>query len=261
MPVMQGNGIRTYYEIHGQGQPLVLIAGYTGDHNFWNLMLPQLAAQFQVVIFDNRGIGQTTDNGQPFTLETMAADVIALIEALGLLKPHILGQSMGAAIAQIVARHYLDSMGKLILLNAVSRFNPRTIKTLESLLRCRKEAVSFDLFVELAMPWFFSSAYLANEQNILAFKDVLRNIPNPQPIDDQQRQLRALSTFDSTSWLGELALPSLVIAAEEDIITLPEESETLAKTLPNAMLMRVLGGHSSPVEQAQTVNELILKFC
>ncbi|RAP34762.1 alpha/beta hydrolase [Legionella quinlivanii] len=261
MPVLQGNNIRTYYEIHGQGQPLVLIAGYTGDHNFWNLMLPQLASQFQVIIFDNRGIGETTDKGEPFTLETMAADVISLIDALGLLKPHILGQSMGGAIAQIVARNYLDRIGKLILLNTVSRFNQRTIRTLESLLRCRKEGVSFDLFMDLAMPWFLSNAYLSNEHNILLFKEVLKNSPIPQTIEDQQRQLRALATFNSTVWLGELNVPSLVIAAEEDIITLPGESEALARMLPNAAFMKVHGAHSSPLEQAQRVNELILKFC
>ena len=170
MPTININGVDIYYELHGQGDPLVLIAGYTCDHTFWNAMLDELAGKFRVLIFDNRGIGQTKDNGASFTLEMMAEDIVALIQQLGFLNPHILGQSMGGAIAQMIAKKYSDKINKLIILNSAAKFNTRTVKALESLLNLRKKDVSIDLLIEASMPWFFSSEYLTKSENISAFK-------------------------------------------------------------------------------------------
>lgn len=78
-------------------------------------MLNGLATRFQVLIFDNRAIGQTKDNNTPFTLEIMAEDTMALVQQLGLENPVILGQSMGGAIAQIIAKNYATQINKLII--------------------------------------------------------------------------------------------------------------------------------------------------
>ncbi len=249
-----------YYELYGEGKPLVLIAGYTGDHMFWSLMLDQLAKKFQVLIFDNRGIGQTKDKGASFTLDTMADDTIALTEQLGLVKPHIIGQSMGGAIAQLIAKKYADKIDKLIILNSVAKFNLRTIKTLESLLNLRKENIAFDLFLDAAMPWFFSSDYLAQTENIITYKQALINVPYPQSISDQERQFNALLSFDSRDWLARLTSPTLVLAAEDDIIALPAESQHLANQVANTRFKMIPGAHSSPLEQPQEVNKAILSF-
>ena len=260
MATININGVDIYYELHGQGDPLVLIAGYTCDHTFWNAMLDELAEKFQVLIFDNRGIGQTKDNGTTFTLETVAEDTMALVRQLGLIHPHILGQSMGGAIAQIIAKKYPEKINKLIILNSAAKFNTRTVKAIESLLNLRKENVSFDVLIEASIPWFFSSDYLAKPENISTFKEILRNNPYPQSIQDQERQFRTIPPFDSRDWIHEIKATTLVIAAEEDIVALPTESQQLANTIPNAQFITISGGHSSPLEQPNEVNKAILKF-
>lgn len=260
MPITNANGIDIYYELHGQGAPLVLIAGYTGDHGFWNFMIPGLAKKFRVLVFDNRAIGQTKDNGSPFTLETMAADTMALINKLELKNPHIVGQSMGGAIAQIIAKNYADQIGKLIILNSCAKFNTRTARVLESILSARKANTAFDLFINLALPWFFGNRFLENSELTAVFKEALINNPYAQSVADQERQLRALSPFDSRSWINDIPSPALVIAGEEDIIALPHESHGLAEGLQNATFEIVSGAHSSPVEDYHRVNELIFKF-
>lgn len=260
MAIININDVDIYYELHGQGKPLVLIAGYCCDHTFWSDMLDELAREFQVLIFDNRGIGQTKDNGIAFTLETNADDIIAFLEQLGFEHPHILGQSMGGAIAQIIAKKHPEKMDKLIILNSVAKFGTRANRAMESLLNLRKENIPLDLLIDAGMTWVFSSEYLEEPQNVSTFKESLKNNPYPQSLQDQERQFRTIPTFDSREWLYEIKAATLVIAAEEDILTLPTESRQLAKGIPNARFITVPGGHASPLEQPSKVNEVILEF-
>jgi pimeloyl-ACP methyl ester carboxylesterase len=260
MATLSFDGLTVFYELYGKGHPLILIAGYTCDHNVWRLMIDELAKDFNVLIFDNRGIGQTKDDDKKFTLATMADDTMRLINRLGLEKPHILGQSMGGAIAQLIARKYPNDIDKLVLLNTAAKFNSRTRHICEVLLNARKKEMDLSLLVELSMPWFLGSNFLANSQLYTEFKDALVNNPLLQTIPDQERQFNALCSFDSSAWLEELITPTLIIAAEEDIITLPEEAKYLAEGITKAQLNYVPGGHSSPVEAYQQVNQLIKQF-
>lgn len=260
MATINVKGVNIYYEIHGQGNPLVLIAGYTCDHTFWGAMLDDLARKFQVLVFDNRAVGQTKDDGALFTLEDMAEDTMTLVQQLGIVQPHILGQSMGGAIAQIIAKKYPDKINKLIVLNSASKFNTRTVKAIESLLNLRKENISLDLLIETGMPWFFSSDYLSNPENIVSFKESIKNNPYPQSVEDQERQCKNIPTFDSHDWINEIKATALVIAAEEDIIVLSAESQQLAKDIPNAQFIIIPGGHSSPLEQPKELNKAIFNF-
>ncbi|HAT1849600.1 TPA: alpha/beta fold hydrolase [Legionella pneumophila] len=260
MATLKIHGVDIYYELYGQGKPLVLIAGYCCDHTFWNAMLHELAEEFQILIFDNRGIGQTRDDGGSFTLEAQADDIMAFLEQLGFRNPSILGQSMGGAIAQLLARKHGKKISKLVILNSVAKFNTRANQAMESLLNLRKENISFDLLIEAGIPWFFSSEYLAEPKNIAAFKENLKNNPYPQSLQDQARQFRSIPPFDSRGWLHEIKVPTLVIAAEDDILTLPAESQQLAQGIPNAQFITIPGGHSSPLEHPALVNDAILKF-
>ncbi len=131
---------------------------------------------------------------------------------------------------------------------------------MESLLNLRKENILFDLLIEAGIPWFFSSEYLAEPKNIATFKENLKNNPYPQSLKDQARQFRTIPPFDSRGWLHEIKVPTLVIAAEDDILTLPAESQQLAQGLPNAQFITIPGGHSSPLEHPAIVNDAILKF-
>ena len=260
MPISTLNGVKLYYEVHGEGKPLVLIAGYACDHNVWNFMLNDLAKKFQLVIFDNRAIGQSKDNGAPFTLDTMADDTMSLIEHLGLVKPHILGQSMGGGIAQIIAKKYPQNIDRLIILNSMAHCSERTKLLLQHFLTALKANIDINLLIDLSMPWFFGNQFLKNQGLRTGFKQLQLNNPYPQTIPDQERQLQALSSFNSVNWLDEIIAQSLIIAANEDIISLPEESKRLANGIAKAQFQLVQGGHSSPLEAYEQVNALIFQF-
>jgi pimeloyl-ACP methyl ester carboxylesterase len=259
MSIAKLKDIEIYYELHGDGKPLVLIAGYASDHLYWEGMLGKLAQHFQVLTFDNRGAGQTKDADSPFTIETMANDTMALIKYLNLAQPHIVGHSMGGAVAQAFAHQYPDHLNKLIIANSAHKLKLKTFLAMESLLNLRKDSIAFDHLIDTALPWFFSSAYLADPKHIELFKKSILNNPYLQSIEDQERQLNAMKSFDSQSWLHEIKVPTLIIGSEEDILNLPLECQHLATAL-HAGLVTVPGGHSSPIEQAEKLSKLIMDF-
>lgn len=260
MPQAKFNEINIYYELHGLGEPLVLIAGYSCDHTFWTAMLDELAKRFQVLIFDNRGIGRTKDNGEKFTIDIMAEDTISLINYLGLKQPHIVGQSMGGAISQTIARKFSEQINKLVILNSMPKINLASLMLLEAMLNLCKENIPFERIIDVSLPWFYSSHFFANPKNVATLKKVILTNPYPQSIVDLERQYHALKKFDSTEWLHEIKSPTHVITSENDLVALPSEGISLQQKIPGATLSTIPGGHSSPVENPRQVTQEILKF-
>lgn len=260
MPVANLDKIDIYYEIHGTGQPIVLISGYASDHTYWNALVNMLAKKFQVLVFDNRAVGQTKDGNADFTLDLLAEDTIALINKLNIPQPHIVGHSMGGAIAQIVAKKYSDNVGKLIILNSLAKLNIRSSLVLENLFNMRKENVAIDLLIDSALPWLFSAEFLSNQTNVANYKNFLMANPYFQSLHDQARQLKALQLFDSTNWLHEIKNPALVLSSKEDILSLPSECEQLSKTMRHARFSTLPGGHSTPIEHPESVCQVVFEF-
>ncbi|HLH62615.1 MAG TPA: alpha/beta hydrolase [Ktedonobacteraceae bacterium] len=119
MPTVRVNDIDMYYEIHGAGEPLVLIAGLNSDHAMYRGVLPQLAAKYRVIAFDNRGVGQTDKPDIPYSIEMMANDTAGLLQALDITRAHILGTSMGGRIAVALTLKHPDLVKSLILVSTV----------------------------------------------------------------------------------------------------------------------------------------------
>lgn len=254
------NGIDIYYELHGQGEPLVLIAGFSCDHLFWTGMLDELSKHFQVLIFDNRAIGRTKDSGNSFTLETMADDTLALIKHLELKRPHIVGHSMGGMVAQIISRKYPHEINKQIILNSTTKINFASIMVIQGTINFFKDNVPIEHVIDASLPWFYSSQFLANPKNVAALKALIVNNPFPQSITDFERQYHALKSANTEAWLHEIKSTTLVVVSENDIVIFPAESKIIHHKIPGATLAIIPGGHSSPVERPQQVNNAIIKF-
>jgi len=100
MPTVRVGDIQMFYQDVGEGDPLLLIMGFGGDHLAWALQMADFAARHRVIAFDNRGVGQTDSPDQPYTMRMMAGDALGLMDALGVDSAHVLGVSMGGMIAQ-----------------------------------------------------------------------------------------------------------------------------------------------------------------
>lgn len=117
MPKLHANGIEIEYEIHGDGKPLVLIAGLGYSRWCWHRVIPDLAKKYKVISFDNRGVGGTTRTEGPYSAELLAEDTAALLDALNIKKATICGISMGGFITQALYLKRPDLFEKMILMS------------------------------------------------------------------------------------------------------------------------------------------------
>lgn len=115
-----------YYEIHGEGLPLILINGLGSDTIGWMFQVSEFANKYKVINFDNRGVGQTDSPDIPYSAQMMADDTVCLMEALNIDIAHVLGYSLGGFIAQELAIKYPHKVRSLILAASAACMPTRT---------------------------------------------------------------------------------------------------------------------------------------
>lgn len=260
MPYLKTNDINLYYEIHGQGQPLVLINGLKGGLASWAPVLDKLTQHFQVIIFDNRGIGKTDAPAFDYSVGMMADDTIALINHLNLEQPHILGYSLGGAIAQSIAARYPDKINKLMLCNTFAKFDFIPSLIFKNVLSLYKANVAPGMIMKTVFPWVFSENFLSKPEMIDVLFNDHHEDPFPQTISGYQGQLSALLNFDSLSWLNKIISSTLILASENDLIAPIENSQRLLSGLPNAVFSKMPGGHASFIEETKIFVDEVIKW-
>ncbi len=117
MPTVRANGIMIYYEMHGAGEPLLLIGGLGADITLLRLLIASLSPRHQVIAFDNRGAGRSDKPDLPYTIAMLASDTADLLEALGVRGADVAGISMGGKIALELALSYPHLVGRLVLIS------------------------------------------------------------------------------------------------------------------------------------------------
>lgn len=260
MPHIHVNNANFYYEVYGSGQPIVLIAGYTLNHSFWMPIFEQLKNHFQVLVFDNRGTGETKDNAKNLTAELMANDVIALAEALQLHKPHIVGHSMGGTIAQAIAYHHPDKISKAVFLATSSKWRQATLRGLQTLITLQQINANLDVQIEALLPWIFGEKFLNNPSQIKALKQSILNEPHPTTLENQLRHFEALKSFNSQNFLKSIDVPVLIGHGVEDLLSLPDESRFIAEQIKNAKLVTYNCGHDLPHEVTNELVQTLIEF-
>lgn len=249
------NGVEMYYEVHGEGESLILINGLKSDHTGWAPMLDMLKDRFQVILLDNRGVGQTKDDGQPFMIKDMADDIILLMNHLGIESAYVAGHSMGGAIAQVLAHDYPEKIRKLFLCNSFVKFNETSREAFSGILGLYQNGASRAEIINAIIPWVFVDT-LDTPEFRLQIHTFVESDQLWQSKEDYERQLNAINSFDSSSWVDKISIPTVVIGSHADKTALPEESKNLKEKIQRAELEMLEGGHASAVEQAEAFCEL-----
>lgn len=244
MAISTVNGVDLYYEDSGSGPPLLLVIGFTENTSAWDGVRERLVDRFRVLVFDNRCAGQSTYTDE-CSMADMASDAIGLADALGLDRFHIGGQSMGSAIAQLVALDHPDRIESLTLINSFARVDRAVLAVFVAFGAMRAAGVDIELVVRSIVPWMNGEQSLVDEEHIDALVQEALAMPHPQTLDGYERQLAALREFDNTMRLGDIAARTLVIAGHEDRVAPVRGSELLAATIPAAQLLVLPTGHGS----------------
>lgn len=263
MPSVRMNHIDCYYEVHGSGSPLVLIAGLASDSQSWKPVLNGLAERFKVIIFDNRGIGRTHYPPTSFSISTLALDVVSLLDVLLIEKANILGHSMGGCIAQEIAISAPEKVDRLILVNTCATASQQNKLLCHGMLETLESGKNYELFIREFFRWIFTPEYLGNKTVVeSAVKDAL-HYPFPITPEGFRKQLEAWSGFNSSDRLNRIKAATLLMAGKKDRLITSEETQKLTEKIPHAKTLYLQeAAHSFQVEQPDLfVNHVIEFLC
>jgi aminoacrylate hydrolase len=240
MPKLTVNGGDIYYEVHGAGPPLLLISGLGGLASYWRPQLPVLTDRFQVILHDHRGTGQSARTPGRYSVDQMTADVIGLMDGLGLRDAHVLGHSTGGAIGQTLALKHGRRLKSLVLFATWCRkdafFDRAFAVRKEILAKSGPEGYVKASNLALHPPWWVSQnhAQLLKEE-----AQALAAFPPPEILASR---IDAICAFDVAARLKEIKAPTLVVCAKDDTVTPAYMSEDIARELPGAALVLLEGG-------------------
>lgn len=260
MPIATVNDISLHYADEGSGpETILLINGLADDLATWGYQAPDLvAAGYRVVSFDNRGIGDSDTPPGPYSATLLAGDAKALVDELGLARFHLMGVSMGGMIAQEYALAYPDDLASVTFActyAAPGPFCSRLFAIWEEL--AGSKGIPF-IMREVTL-WAFTLDFfeergeeLTEVENGMAALDM--------SVEAYLAQLAVIQTHDTTTRISGLAVPSMVIAGQEDILIPTALSKQLHDLLPGSQWRTVPGGHACLWESPTSFNAAFIEF-
>jgi 3-oxoadipate enol-lactonase len=258
MPSVDAAGSELYYERAGEGEPLLLIQGMSATHLAWGRpFLSGLEPSFDCVIFDNRGMGRSGEAELPFTVADMAGDAAALLDALEIETAHVVGISMGGAIAQELALAHPERIRTLTLGATFCGGPESSLMAPEDLEVLGAAYASGDPVQVLRAMWELnlSPAFRAGDANFSAFLRMGSSLRAPRPVVMQQ--MRACGEHDTSDRLHQLSMPTLVIHGTADRLIKPENGKLIARLIPSPLEPLEDVGHMFWWEQPERSAELI----
>jgi pimeloyl-ACP methyl ester carboxylesterase len=258
MPLADAGGTELYYERRGSGEPLLMIQGMSATRLAWGDELrAELEASFETIAFDNRGMGESGQAELPFAIADMAADAGALLDALGIESAHVLGISMGGAIAQELALLHPERVRTLTLGATfcggpeASLMAPEDLQMLGAAYASGDPERVFRAMWEINM----SPEFAADEEGYAAFREMASRLPAPRPVVMQQ--MRACAAHDTSGRLAGLSMPTLVIHGTADRLIGPANGELIARLAPAPLELLEGAGHMFWWERPRRSAELV----
>lgn len=251
MPVLvRPDGVRLYHEVHGSNAapPLILLEGMGGDIPGWRRNIPRLAERLRVIAYDFRGNGNSDEPLGPCTMATFVDDTLALLDALGVDRAHVYGQSFGGMVAQELALAAPERVRTSIF--ACTHAGPAHA------VRAR------DAKVPKGEPWraMYAPGF-PDEHPEHVTEDLRVGAAQPRHPVGGRRQWEAMQGFDSYDRLPDLSVPTLVLHGTEDLAIPVENARMLADRIPDAELALLEGaGHLYHSERPEEADAIVLDF-
>jgi pimeloyl-ACP methyl ester carboxylesterase len=248
-----------YYERAGSGEPMLLVNGLGADHTAWAPQFEGLARSFDVVVYDNPGVGQTTGFSPPYTSELFADVAVSLLDELGIERAHVVGASMGGTIAQQIALRRPERVRSLQIHCSWGRCDAYLEALLRSWQSCAEGLAPLDLARQLWL-WVFTPRWYEQVGLAQLEADAAAN-PHPQSPADFRAQADACIAHDVLDRLGEIRMPTLVTVGDSDLLTPARHTFALKERIPGSLLhVWPEMGHAPFWEVPDEFNELVRVF-
>jgi pimeloyl-ACP methyl ester carboxylesterase len=261
MPKVRVADINIYYETLGDGEPLVLVMGLGGGSSMWWRQVAFFSPDYQVTVYDSRGVGRTDKPDTPYSMGMLVDDAVGLLERLGVASAHIYGVSMGGMVAQELALRHPKLVSSLIL-GATTCGGGHAVmppqETLQELFSIMTlspdEAVRVSTSVTFSAPFMERHPEKINEW-------LIKGAESPPSPKGFQRQAEAAAEFDTYDRLQQIGVPTLILAGSADQLIPVENSKILASKIPNAELVLFEGaGHGYLWEAEDEANRAVRDF-
>jgi pimeloyl-ACP methyl ester carboxylesterase len=248
MPEFQRGDVTLHYELEGQGDDAVYISGL-GSHtnDLLGIMMRQaIASKYRVLSVDNRGSGQTKVNpGSTATIDDMADDIAALMDAQGMGAANVLGISMGGCIALTLAVRHPEKVRSLVVAVSFAKSNPKPNRAefmLQSTWAMRDQGIPREFIAR------FDALFLLSEEMFTYAPLIDAWVNGPEDPLGQTRagfdlQTGALRTYDVLDAIKNIRVPTLVISSPDDMLVPPRFQDEIHAAIPNAEIKRYPGGH------------------
>lgn len=258
MPFAENSGVKLYWEEEGEGEPLLMIMGLGYGLAMWHRVRPVLADRFRVILFDNRGVGQSDVPEPPYSIPEMAQDAVAVLNAAGVDSAHVLGASMGGVIAQELALGNPDRVRSLIL-NCTACGGPDAVVAQPEVVE--KLTARADLTPEEGARLMIPYIYDAGTSKDRIEEDLVLRLENYPSEKGYLGQLQAVIGYETYDRLGEIKVPTLVVHGQSDQLVPHANGEDLARRIPGARLVSIPNAsHIMFTDQPGAVRDALLGF-
>ncbi|MCA9522733.1 MAG: alpha/beta fold hydrolase [Myxococcales bacterium] len=256
----QSGALEIAYEVVGEGPPVLLIMGLGASRQLWKPQIDGLREHFTLIPFDNRGVGDSSVPRKPFTLEDMARDAKAVLDAVGIERAHVVGVSLGGMIAQHLALLFPEVVERLVLCVTTpgARYALPSVDVLETLLinrgRSPRQIARDNLRLLFTPETLVAQPHIERE-----FVEL--TLANLAPLRGFVLQAAATVSHDTLARLDRIRHPTLVLHADRDELVPLKNGELLHLHLPNSRFVILEGSaHGCFMDRAADANGVIRRF-
>jgi aminoacrylate hydrolase len=252
------DGCALYYEVRGEGPPLVLISGFGGTAGYWEPQLAALQERYSVVLLDQRGTGRS--EARPVTsLDQLTDDVVAVLDACGIEAAHVIGHSLGGSIALRLAARYADRVAGLIVYAARTQGDPlrEKIFALRRAIFRQLGPAAHASFTSLLL---FPPSFITEHPQVVEAIET-QSVAKPPDAAVFESRVNVVLSNDNAGDLESIRAKTLVLCARDDLLTPPGCSEDIAAGIRGSTL-RIIesGGHAASRANAAQFNKVVLEF-
>ncbi|MGA7009427.1 MAG: alpha/beta hydrolase [Nitrososphaeraceae archaeon] len=253
------------YKIFGRGNPILLISGSGNVMDVWPThFLKELALNHTVIIFDNRGVGNTTAGTRPFSIDQFANDTIGLLDALDIQRTDVLGFSMASFIAQKITLTHPERVSRLVLYGASCGGREGIPQTQEVTMTISDLANNRSQNADASLSVTFPPEWIRKNPNYL---ETIPKTPEIILSTTVVKQFNAVEDWLSRNWTGvcdqlqHISIPTLIITGAEDVAVPAANSLILVQKIPGAWLVQIkAAGHGLMFQYPEKFSEIVKTF-
>ena len=256
MAIVERSGCRLRYEVDGNptGVPVLFSNSLSTTCELWNPQLEALSATCRIIRYDTRGHGGSDVPDGPYTIETLGLDAVAVLDAAGVERAHVCGQSLGGLTAMWLGVHRPDRVRSVTLVSTAARIGNTTMWE-ERIIQVQTSGVAS--LADAAMGRWFSQSFRTSHPEIVA---IYHRMLSDTPASGYAACCAAIRDADLRPAIARISAPTLIIAGHHDPVTPPADAEAMHARIPNSRVSVLDAAHILNVEQRQTFNDLLQGF-